>query len=225
MKNKIKLNILIAGGHKKTDFLLGSLLEKDHTVTLVHDDEEFCREMARKYDITVINGDASKPYVLEDAEVREKNVVIAMTPEDASNLVICQLAKKVYGVKKVFSTVSSPKNVEVFKKLGVDIAISATYVITKVIEQLVTVDEISQFMPIENGKLVMVEAIVKESSPICGKTLSEAEMPRNAVIGCVLRGINILVPRGSTKILKDDKLIIISLSEVQGEVIESVIGI
>lgn len=221
---KTNLDILIAGGNKKTDFLIESLLNKEHNVTLVHDDEDFCRAMVRKYDISAINGDGSKPYVLEDAEVQDKNIVIAMTPQDSTNLVICQLSKKVYGVRKAFSTVNNPKNVELFKALGVDVAISATYVITKVIEQLVTVDEISHYMPMENGELVVFEAVVTESSPICGKTLSEATIPSNAVLGCILRGSNIIVPRGGTKVFEGDKLVIVSLSEVEEEVLEKVIG-
>lgn len=224
MKRKTRLKILIVGGHKKTDFLLGSLLDKEHRVTLIHDDEEFCKSMARKHDATVIWGDGSKPYMLEDAEAEEMDIVIAMTPEDPDNLVICQLAKKVYGVKRVFSTVSNPKNVEVFKKLGVDVAISATYVITKVIEQMVTIDEMAHFIPIENGNIVMMETVIRADSPICNKTLSEADIPDDAVIGCIVRGFDIVIPKGKTKVLENDKLIIISLPEAQEEIIDSVVG-
>ena len=224
MKKKTKLEVLIAGGNKKTDFLINALLNKGHFVTLVHDDEDFCRAMVRKYDINVINGDGSKPYILEDAEVQEKDMVIAMTPKDPSNLVICQLSKKVYGVRKAFSTVNNPKNVEVFKSLGVDMAISATYVITKIIEQIVTIEEISNFMPIGNGELVIFEAVVSESSPIQGKYLSEAMIPSDAVIGCVLRGSEMIVPRGNTKVFPDDKLVIIALAEVKAEVLDKVVG-
>ena len=147
-----------------------------------------------------------------------------MTTHDPTNLVICQLTKKVYGVDKVFSSVNNPKNVDVFKQLGIDIAISATYLITKVIEQMVTVNEISELIPVAEGKIVMMEIVVKKNYPICNKILSEADIPDEAVIGCVVKSMSTIIPNGTTKIIENDRLIILSETSVQDKVIEKIIG-
>ena len=218
------MNIMIVGGKKKSDFLLDSLIKKNYKVTLIHDDEKFCKLMSRKHNAIVVHGDGSKPYILEDANVDEMDIVIAMTTHDPTNLVICQLTKKVYGVDKVFSSVNNPKNVDVFKQLGIDIAISATYLITKVIEQMVTVNEISELIPVAEGKIVMMEIVVKKNYPICNKILSEADIPDEAVIGCVVKSMSTIIPNGTTKIIENDRLIILSETSVQDKVIEKIIG-
>lgn len=218
------MNILIVGGWKKADFLLKSLLSKKHKVTVIHDNYDYCKFLSRTHDAPVICGDGSKPYILEEANIRNSDIVIAMTPRDSDNLVICQLAKKIYGTKRTFATVSNPKNVNVFRKLGIDTVISATNVVAGIIEQIATVSEISNYMPLEEGKIGVLEIIVKENYPICDKNLMDIKFSEQAIIGCIIRGVNCIIPKGKTKILVEDKLIILSPPDVQKDVIKLVVG-
>ncbi|KUO73415.1 MAG: potassium transporter TrkA [Clostridia bacterium BRH_c25] len=218
------MNIVMIGGRRKIDFLAKSLLSKGHGVTMIHDDEEYCKYLSRVHDAPVIYGDGSKPYILEDANVQGADIVIALTPYDADNLVICQLVKKVYGVKRVFATVSNPKNVEVFKKLGINTAISATYIMTGIIEQMASIAEMTSFIPIEEGKIVVMEIVVRDNSPVCGKSLAEIPIPEQAIIGCIIRGVNSIIPRGKTQIQADDKLIILSPPKIQQKIVKLIVG-
>lgn len=218
------MKILIIGGRKKSDFLIKSLLEKKHNVTVINYDYDFCKELSRKYEAPVICGDGTKTYILEDANINDTDVVIAMTPKDADNLVICQLSKKVYGIKKAFATVSNPKNVEVFRNLGIDIAISSTYVVSDMIEQMATIDEIYDMMPIEGGKVSIMEIIVNENYTACEKLIKDVEFEDEAIIGCIVRGSTSIIPKGNTKILKNDKLIIMSPPSVQKKVVSDIVG-
>lgn len=218
------MNIVMVGGRKKVDFLANSLLSKGHHITIIHDDENYCKFLSRTHDAPVIYGDGSKPYILEDANIEGTDIVIALTPKDADNLVICQLAKKVYGVKRAFATVSNPKNVEVFKTLGINTVISATYIVAGIIEQMAAINEIIDYMPLEQGKIVMLEMIVRDNYPICGKSLGEIDFPEQAIIGCIIRGVNSIIPKGKTKIQADDKLIILSPPQIEREVIKLIVG-
>lgn len=218
------MNIVMIGGRRKVDFLAKSLISKKHHITIIHDDENYCKFLSRTHDATVICGDGSKPYILEDANIQEADIVIALTPKDADNLVICQLAKKVYGVKRAFTTVSNPKNVEVFKKLGIHSVISATYIVAGIIEQMAAINEIENFISFEQGKIVMMEIIVRENYPVCGKTLAEIGIPEQGIIGCILRDVNSIIPRGNTTIQAEDKLIILSPPHIQREIIKLIVG-
>lgn len=219
------MNIIMVGGRKKVDFLGRSLLAKKHNVTIIHDDENYCKFLARTHDeATVICGDGSKPYILEDANIQDADVVIALTPKDADNLVICQLAKKVYGVKRALTTVSNPKNVEVFKKLDINSVISATYIAAEMIEQMAAINEIENLVSFEQGKIVVMEIVVKANYPVCGRTLAELEIPEQSIIGCIIRGVSSIIPKGKTQILAGDKLIVLSPPEVQLEMIKIIVG-
>ncbi|MHB8077112.1 potassium channel family protein [Desulfosporosinus fructosivorans] len=218
------MNIVMVGGRKKIDFLAKSLLAKKHNITIIHDNESYCKYLSRTHDAPIICGDGSKSYILEDANIQGADIVIALTPKDADNLVICQLAKKVYGVKRVFATVSNPKNVEVFKKLGINSAISSTYIMAGIIEQMAAIDEIYDFMPIEQGQIVMMEIVVRDHYPVCGKTLAEIDIPEQAIIGCIIRGVSSIIPKGKTIIQADDKLIILSPPQAQREMVKLIVG-
>lgn len=218
------MNIVLVGGRRKIDFLAKSLLSKKHHVTLIHDDENYCKYLSRTHDAPVICGDGSKPYVLEDANIHGADVVIALTPFDSDNLVICELAKKVYKINRVFSTVNNPKNVEVFKKLGIDTAVSSTYIVAGIIEQMTAMNELVSYIPLEEGKVLVMEIVVKETFPICGKALYEVNIPEDAVIGCIIRGVNSIIPRGKTQIQAEDKLIILSPPKVQSKIIKHIVG-
>ncbi len=220
----IIMNILIIGGKKKADFLMKSLIDKGNKITVIHDDYEYCKTLSRKYDEEIICGDATKMYILEEAKINSMDMVIAMTPKDSDNLVICQLAKNIYGVNKTFATVADPKNVKVFKQLGVDIVISATYVVSRIIEQMATVNDIYNYIPIEDGKASIMEVIIKEHYSLCGKYIKDIKFSQEAIVGCIIRDGNIIIPNGNTKIFAEDKFLIISSTQMQDNIIKSLVG-
>ncbi|WP_042277129.1 potassium channel family protein [[Clostridium] dakarense] len=218
------MNILIVGGRNTSEFILKSLISKKHKVAIINTDYEYCKKLSRKYDALVICGDGTKPYMLEEANIYTVDIVIALTQKDSDNLAICQLAKNVYRIKKVFATVTNPKNVEVFKSLGIDAAISSTYIVADMIEQMATVDEIHRFIPIEDGKVSIMEIVIKENYNVCGKLIKDIGFSKEAIIGCIIRGSNSIIPKGNTKIFLDDKLIVLSSPNAQKNIISDVIG-
>lgn len=123
------MRIVIAGGRSKADFLIGSLLKKKHKIVVINSDINYCQYLAETHKATVYNGDPRKQYSFEDAQVQGFDLVIALTPSDADNLYICQVAKRILGIKRAVAIVANPKNVDVFKKLGVNTAVSATYML------------------------------------------------------------------------------------------------
>lgn len=218
------MNILIIGGRKKADFLLSSFVDKKINVTLIHDDYDYCIKLSAKYPATIICGDGTKAYILEESNIRHMDIVIAMTPRDADNLVICEMAKKLYNVGKTFAIVGNPKNVEVFKRLGVDTVLSATYMITDIIEQIATVNTLNSYIPIENGAVALMEFTVQEEFSICNKTLNDIKLPEKSIVGMIIRGANSIIPKGNTRILKNDKLVILSVPTLQKEIFKILSG-
>ena len=213
------MKILIVGGRKKADFLTKSLLEKKHKIMLINDTYEYCKKLSRNYDIPVIYGDGSDPKLLEEANIKNFDIVIALTPKDEDNLVICQLCKKEFNIKKALAVVSNPKNVDIFKRLQVDTVISSTYVAASIIEQMATVKEIENYVPLDNGQVGLMEMYIKNNHFVANKIISNINFPTEAIIVCIIRGLNTIIPKGNTMILPEDKLIILSSPELQGKII------
>lgn len=218
------MNIIIVGGGKKVHFLTKSFVSKGYEVTIINNDEEYCKRLARMHSANVVYGDGTKPYILEDAGVAYANMVIALTPKDPDNLVICQIAEKIYEVRKTFAIVNDPKNIDIFKKLGVDTVISTSNIISSLIEQKVSVDDINNLVPIEEGKLAIMEIEINNTNVNIDKNLSEIKLPKESIVGCIIRDNAALIPRGDTSIKENDKLIILSLPKVQSDVLKIIMG-
>jgi len=130
------MKIAVAGGRDEADFLTGLLLKNKHRLIVINDDRAYCEHLAAKYDkVSVINGDPGREEILSDAGIKGVDVIIALSGKDADNLEICQLAKRLFFVKKTVCTVRNPRNVEIFKELGVDQVISAAYILAEYIQQ------------------------------------------------------------------------------------------
>lgn len=98
----MKTKVLLIGGRNKAKSLATSLISKGYHVTVINDTYEDCLKLAEIDKLTVINGDGTRPFVLEDASAGDADIAIAMTAKDEDNLVICELCKKNSTLQKLY---------------------------------------------------------------------------------------------------------------------------
>lgn len=218
------MNIIIVGGGKQVHFLTKSFVSKGYNVTIINSDEGYCKRLARMHRANVVHGDGTKPYILEDAGAAYSEMVIALTTEDPDNLVICQIAEKMFKVPKTFAMVNDPKNIDIFRQLGVNNVISTADIISSFIEQKITVEDITNLFPIEEGRVAAMEIEMNEDFPVVGKKFKEIILPKDSIVGCIIRGQEAVIPRGETMIEENDKLIILCLPIVQSDVLKTIRG-
>ncbi len=218
------MKILIVDGHAEADYLIGSLIEKRHKVVVINADRSYCKYLASAHDMAVINGDASKQYILDEAKIRGFDLVVALSEDDATNLVICQTTKRLYGIKKAVSVVKNPHSVEIFKELGVNTAISSAHLVATSIEQATNLETLSSSLSLANGSVTVSEVSVERSFPVCGKVIMDIGFADYFNISCIVRKSETLIPRGSTEILAGDVLIIVTKTERTEHVLAALTG-
>ncbi len=187
-----------------------SLLEQGYHVTVINADYEDCLKLAEIKGLTVIHGDGTKPHVLDEADAANCDIAIALTSKDADNLVACQVCKKMYGVSKTVSLVGDPNKREFFSMMGVDSVVCAVSAVTGIIQQQAFIDEMTNIIPVGKGLVQIIEVQIPDDSPASGKQLWEISLPHEGIVGCVLRGDSALIPRGDTRILSGDTLVVIT---------------
>ena len=127
--------VIVAGGGKVGSNLARSLLRMDHEVTVIEQRTDRFGKLEEEFEHQVHNGDATELYVLERAGIRRPpDLVIAVTGDDEDNMVICQLAREKYGVKKVIARVNDPRNQTYFDLLGISPTVCATAGILALVE-------------------------------------------------------------------------------------------
>lgn len=220
MKNRV----LLVGGRSKTKSLAISLIKKGYQVTAINDTLEDCLKLAEIDKLSVINGDGTKPYVLEDASAESADIAIALTSKDEDNLVICELCKKRFHVGKTLALVSDPKKMDFFYKMGIDSVVCAISAVTSIIEHHTFMQELATIIPIGEGLVQIAEVPVSGNAPVVGKKLWEINLPKEVIIGCILRGDTTMIPRGDTRILAGDILVLISSNGQEMAAIKELTG-
>ncbi len=201
--------VVINGGGKVGSYLALTLARKGHDVAVIEKRPEVIRKLTEELPTKtlIIEGDGCDVRFQEDAGVGHAEVFAAVTGDDDDNLVSCQLAKVHFGVKRAVSRVNSPKNEHIFHALGIE-AISSTTVISRLIEEEVTVGDIIRLYTLKKGQLGLVELELPiDRCFVCNKRLSELELPDDVVLVSIMRGEEVIVPKGNTKIMPGDRVI------------------
>ncbi len=202
------MNIVVVGGGKVGYYLVKTLIEHGHRVSLVESDAAKCAIVAEEFQILTICGDGTTLADLADAGADRADVLIAVTGQDEVNLICCQLAKRKLGVRRAIARCNNPKNREVFGRLGITLTVSSTALIADLIEKEIASETMRTLLTFHHGDLTLVEMHVPEGAPVTHKTVAQLApvLPEGCVLVSVIRGDQVLIPRGNTKVMAGDSI-------------------
>jgi trk system potassium uptake protein len=126
--------VIVVGGGTVGYYLSRDLVERGHEVTLIERDAKRADWLETQLGSIVMRGDGCEVRFLDQTGIERADAIIAVTADDEDNLIALQMAKKHFRVKKTIARVNNPNNVEIFKMLGVDEAVSATDVLLGALE-------------------------------------------------------------------------------------------
>jgi len=127
--------VIVIGGGRIGYYLARDLVERGDEVTLIEKDASRAEWLSSQLGSLVMRGDGDEMAFLRTTGMERADVVLAVTGDDDDNLIALQLAKRYFNVRHTIARVNNPANVEVFKTLGVDAAVSATEVLIGALEQ------------------------------------------------------------------------------------------
>ena len=211
------MKIVVAGAGNIGRHLAHDLRERGHEVTVIEQDPETLdRAQEDAPGVTFILGDACEPWVLDKAEVRTSEVVVAATGDDEDNLVISLLSKQEYAVPHVVARVNHPKNEWLFtESWGVDVPMSPPHVLTALVEEAVTVGDLVRLFKLERGQVTLVEITIDENAPIAGRPLYELRLPQDSAVVAILRRGHVVIPQPETKLIPGDEVMAIATQEAE----------
>ncbi len=199
--------VLIAGGGK-VGYQLGR--------TLIHNGEEvlILEKRPQRYQLlhdelgeNVYLGDACEIRTMVRVGMERADLVVAVTGDDEDNLVICQVAKRWFGVPRAIGRVNNPDNEEIFRLLGVEETISATRLMFQLIEQEVSTREIVPLSLLRKGDLEVVEVELPTASPALRKPVRKLHLPHGCLLAAVVRGNQSQVVTGETVLRERDRVV------------------
>jgi trk system potassium uptake protein TrkA len=201
--------VVIAGGGRTGSHLAGHLLAQGHQIRIVEGRPDTVAQLHRELPTEVIfEGDPTDPHVLETAGTHEAQVLAAVTPDDADNLVISALGRYQFGVKRIIGRVNQPKNHWLFSSdFGVDVAVNQADVMAKLIEEEMSMGDMMTLLKLRRGEYSLVEEKLPPGSPMLNKALKDLSLPDSAVIAAVIRHGEVLMPRGALVFEQGDEVL------------------
>ncbi|MHB1526791.1 MAG: potassium channel family protein [Candidatus Dormibacteria bacterium] len=153
--------VIVVGGGKVGFYLTHRLLTAGYEVALIEKDRARAASISAQLgSCACLVGDGDEMSFLATSGIERADVLAAVTGDDEDNLVACQLAKRKFRVPHTIARVNNPSNVQLFHRLGVDIAVSATELILNEIDTALATDSDVHRMALDGTDFALVRVTV-----------------------------------------------------------------
>jgi trk system potassium uptake protein TrkA len=205
--------IIIVGAGRIGTPLIELATGSGHEVVVIESDDAVADRVADQYDCLVVNADATTMSTLDDADVEEADALISTTDRDATNVMVCLLAKK-REIPTVVSVVHDPDHMDLFREIGINTMENPSRLIAEHLFRSVVRPSIVDYLRIGEEAEVF-EITIDEDALIAGKTIQEAAsdgtLQGEMLIVAVERGEGKpITPRGNTTLKSGDLVTVYS---------------
>ena len=205
------MNIIICGAGKVGFSISKQLAAQGHSITVIDQSSEDIKKINDTQDVKGIVGRASLPSVLENAGAENTDMIIAVTRNDETNMVVCQLASSLFNISKKIARIRTKDFLEgkwnkLYNKsnIPIDVIISPEKEVAKSLYRRLEAPGALDNVPFAENKVKMLEIAIEKSCPIINTPLKNLTLKypnfRANIVG--------LVRKGKFQFLKkDDKLL------------------
>ncbi|CAC9527899.1 Trk potassium uptake system protein TrkA [uncultured Gammaproteobacteria bacterium] len=223
------MRILILGAGQ-VGASLARYLSKDteNEITIVDKDATNLADIARHLDVKTICGQASYPNILEQAEIRSMDMVIAVTKSDEGNMLACQMAHTLYNVDKKIARIRTAEYLyhdKLFSNqaIPIDFVITPEVLVTNFIKRVVEQPGAEQIFEFDNGLMQLVETKAHAGTPIVGRPIKELHehLPKTHMrIVAIYRNAQAIPAYGDTVIKDGDRVYFVTKKESISQVLK-----
>jgi trk system potassium uptake protein TrkA len=207
--------VIIVGAGNVGYYLAKTLMNAGHEVLLIERDKRRCALLQDELGEMVMRGRGDEIHTMREAGADRADIVVACTGDDEDNLIISQIAKWYFNVPRTVARINDPRNESIFQQLGIDATVSSTNIIYHLIEQEIETGEIIPLAALKRGNIEIVDVELSNRSPVVGKRIHELPLPPDALIVCIIREENAVLPHADTELKPGDS--VIALVSAQNE--------
>ncbi|MEJ5198790.1 MAG: NAD-binding protein [Anaerolineae bacterium] len=201
--------VIITGGGRTGTYLAITLLNSGHKVRLLEHRRDVLARLHRELPTEAIyEGNPTDPQVLENAGIREANVLAAITTSDADNLALCYLARERYQVPRTIARVNNPRTAWLFNQtFHVDVAVNQAAILAGTIEEEMSLGDMMTLLKLRRGQYSLVEEKIPPGAKAIGIPLKDLGLPDQCVIAAIIRRGQIQIPRGISTFEEGDEVL------------------
>ena len=202
---------VIVCGAGSTGRHVAQVLSEVHHVTLIERDRSVLPESALP-EVTHVIGDAADPEVLAEAGARDAELLIVVTGQDATNLLISLLAKRRFGVDYTVARMldashewlSTPES-------GVDVTVSTAVLVARLVQEEVTAGDLVTLLRLRGTGIAVTETTLPPGAAVAGLEVSQLELPGGVALTAIVREGQVLLPERGGRLVAGD--VVVALCE------------
>ncbi|MCD6264445.1 MAG: Trk system potassium transporter TrkA [Deltaproteobacteria bacterium] len=203
--------IIIIGGGETGLALATSLDATTINTKIIEKDGQRCLELAEKLKrVVVLNGDGTDREFLLEENIADVDIMVVITGDDENNVLISLLGKAL-GAKKTVTRIGNLSYIPLISAIGIDTVVSPRLSAIRAILQFIRKGKVICVAPLKGEGAEAIELEALETSDIVNIPLSRIKFPKEAIIGAIVRGKEVIIPRGHNMIKPHDHLIIFAL--------------
>ena len=217
------MNIIICGAGKVGFSISKQLSAQGHSITVIDQSSEDIKKINETQDVKGIVGRATFPSVLENAGAANSDMIIAVTRNDETNMIVCQLASSLFNIQKKIARIRSKEFLEgkwskLYNKsnLPIDVIISPEIEVAKSLFRKLEAPGALDNAPFADGKIKVLEIAVKKNCPIINlslKNLTEKFPDFKANIIGTVREDKFIFLKKSDQLLEGDKAYVVASTD------------
>jgi trk system potassium uptake protein TrkA len=209
------MKVIIVGGGKVGLDLASLLSAGGHQVKVIEVRAERIPLLQSELSLDgVIQGSGTDPMLLENAGIRQAQVVAAVTGSDETNLVVTNLAHLEFAVPRTIARINNPKNAWMFSpEMGVDVALNQSDLMAHLIAEEMSLGDMMTLLKLRKGQFALVEERVEKSAIAAGKAVRDLTLPSECNLAAVLRGNQLLLPKPELLLHPGDEVLAVVHSE------------
>ena len=189
-------------------------LHSDHDMTVVDVDDARLTPLADRFDVRTVEGNGTTKRVMREAGIQHADLLIACSPREEANLVCAMLGRKLSDARVIVRT-SSVEYLEAWREreIDVDFMVSSELETGNAVSSLIGIPAARQTDVFADGKVQIVEFDIPEDAStgrLIGRPLREAAIPDDSKVVAIIRGAQLILPRGSEVIEPGDRIVVIA---------------
>ena len=225
------MNIIICGAGKVGFSISKQLSAQGHSITVVDQSSDDIKKINETQDVKGVVGRATFPSVLENAGAANTDMIIAVTRNDETNMIICQLAHSLFNINKKIARIRSQEFLDgKWKKLynksnlPIDVIISPEAEVAKSLFRKLEAPGALDNVPFAKDKIKVLEISVKKNCPIIETPLKNltAKFPefKANILGAVRKDKFIFLKKND-QLLDGDKAYVVVSSDQLTQILKS----
>ena len=223
------MKIVIVGAGRAGLEVALHLTRIGHAITIIDHDEAVTRRASQQYGLVALSGDATVKAVLDEADIDQSDVVVAMLRRDSDNLAVALLARAA-GVDRVMVRMRDNAYRPIYATAGIDRVLSETDLITGSVATAIEHEAIRHAMLLGNGNAIAFELTIPEGSPVAGLTVMEAVklpgFPRSCVFAALYQADGgVESARGSAVVQVGTTVLMVSQMSDVGTAVHTLTGV